>query len=107
MLRIADETRALGRGESTRSAGSSVLLSASAAASPLSSPASEPVRFSFFERKDGSKRYYRTGKPLVAWTKLKGEEQDRKTTEQQENNFLAAINPFKARAKKEMKTSRN
>lgn len=107
MLRIADETRALGRGESTRSAGSSVLLSASAAASPLSSPASEPVRFSFFERKDGSKRYYRTGKPLVAWTKLKGEEQDRKTTEQQENNFLAAINPFKARAKKEMKTSRS
>ena len=105
MLRIADETRALGRGESTMSAGSSVLLSASAAASPLTSPASEPVRFSFFERKDGSKRYYRTGKPLVAWTKLKGGEQDRKTTEQQENNFLAAINPFKARAKKEMKTS--
>ena len=103
MLRIADETRALGRGESTRS-GSSVLLSASVSASPLMHQASEPVRFSFFERKDGSKRYYRAGKPLVAWTKLKGEEQDKKTTKQQENIFLAAINPFKKRAK-EMKTS--
>lgn len=98
MLRITDETRALGRGESTGSV-SSGLLGTSLSSASSSSQASEPVRFSFFERKDGSKRYYRTGRPLVAWTKLRGEGQG------QEKNFLAAVNPFKVRGKKDTKTS--
>jgi hypothetical protein len=102
MLNIADETRALGRGELTRS-GSPLLVSA---LSSSSSQESEPVEFSFFERNDGSKRYYRTGRSVISWTRLKGGDQGQKTTEQQVNKFLSAINPFKVRAKEETKTNK-
>jgi hypothetical protein len=94
IMNIVDETRALGRGEDSR-------RSSSLVSTPSSSSAqvSEPVRFSFFERRDGSKRLYRTGRPLVAWTKLNGENQSENTPEQHVNNFLSAINVFKVRAK--------
>ena len=89
IMNIVDETRALGRGEDSRRSSSLVSIPSSSSAQ-----ASEPVRFSFFERRDGSKRFYRTGRPLIAWTKLNGENQSEKTPEQHVNNFLLAINPF-------------
>ena len=92
IMNIVDETRALGRGEDSRRSSSLVSTTSSSSAQ-----ASEPVRFSFFERRDGSKRFYRTGRPLVAWTKLNGEKQSEKTPEQHVNNFLLAINPFRAK----------
>ena len=92
IMNIVDETRALGRGEDSRRSSSLVSTTSSSSAQ-----ASEPVRFSFFERRDGSKRFYRTGRPLVAWTKLNGENQSEKTPEQHVNNFLLAINPFRAK----------
>ena len=94
-LSIDDEAMALRRSSSLVSTPSS-----------SSAQASEPVRFSFFERRDGSKRYYRTGKPLVAWTKLNGENQSDNTPEQHVNNVLSAINPFKVRANGESNASK-
>ena len=102
IMNIVDETRALGRGEDSRRSSSLVSTPSSSSAQ-----ASEPVRFSFFERRDGSKRFYRTGRPLVAWTKLNGENQSENTPEQYVNNFLSAINPFRAKEGVEPKNETN
>lgn len=84
MLNIVDETRARGRGQGT---------DGSASTSSVANPATKPPRFHYFERKDGSKRYYRTGRPLLVFRELKGADSDTSNSGQL-RNFFSSINPF-------------
>mmetsp|Transcript_24889 Transcript_24889/g.54271 ORF Transcript_24889/g.54271 Transcript_24889/m.54271 type:complete len:666 (-) Transcript_24889:2362-4359(-) len=87
MLNIVDETRALGRQGTDGSA------STTSSVAPTRNSATKPPRFHYFERKDGSKRYYRTGRPLLVLRELKGADSDTSNSGQL-RNFFSSINPF-------------
>lgn len=100
MLNIVDETRARGRGEAAD--GSVSTFQVTPTSSPRNASTKAP-RFHYFERKDGSKRYYRAGRPLLVFRELKGADPDNSG---QLRSFFSSINPFSQKESGQMATRR-